>query len=72
MKTLPTLPTLMTTKDVARACQVSPRTVWRWLAEGRLPKVALGRSVRVRVEDLQRLLDGATTSAAATAGGGDQ
>jgi excisionase family DNA binding protein len=37
---------------------VSRVTVWRWIRAGRLPAVRLGhRTVRIRVEDLQHLLE---------------
>lgn len=37
----------MTVAEVAAFLRVNPRTVWRRLAAGDLPKVKVGRAVRV-------------------------
>jgi len=42
---------------VADRLQVSKRTVRRWIAEGRLPVVRLGRAVRIRPADLATVAD---------------
>src|SRR5919204_6841242 len=43
--------------EAARLLGVNRVTVWRWVAAGRLPVWRVGpRTVRVRREDLQRLL----------------
>jgi predicted DNA-binding transcriptional regulator AlpA len=49
----------VTARDVAELLCVSPRTVWRWSATGRLPApVRVGaRCTRWRVSDLQRYFD---------------
>ena len=47
---------LLTIADVARRLQVSERAVRRWIAEGRLAVVHLGRAVRVRPADLAHIL----------------
>ncbi|MGE3298558.1 MAG: helix-turn-helix domain-containing protein [Porticoccaceae bacterium] len=47
---------LLTVDDVARRLRVSQRAVRRWIAEGRLPAVHLGRAVRVRPADLARII----------------
>ena len=41
---------LWATSEVARQLQVSPRTVYRLVAEGVLPSVKIGRSIRVPKE----------------------
>jgi excisionase family DNA binding protein len=41
----------------AKLIDTSPSTVAAWLREGRLPGVKVGRSWRVRVSDLERLVD---------------
>jgi excisionase family DNA binding protein len=41
---------LMTVNQLAELWQVSPRTVRRMIADGRLPVVRLGRAVRIRVQ----------------------
>jgi excisionase family DNA binding protein len=47
---------LLTVPDVAQRLQVSERAVRRWIAEGRLPAVRLGRAVRIRPADLAQLI----------------
>lgn len=51
---------LLTVKDVARHCQIHEGTVRRHIAAGRLRSVRVGRSVRVRPEDLDSYLDPGT------------
>lgn len=46
---------LLTTQDVARLLGCSPAAVRRWRAQGRLRAVKLGRLVRYRGEDVQRV-----------------
>jgi excisionase family DNA binding protein len=52
----PAQPRLLRVPEVASILQVSPRTVWRWIAEGQLPMLRLKRAVRIRQHDLDRLL----------------
>ena len=47
---------LLRIPDAAARLAVSPRTVRRMIASGRLPAVRLGRVVRLREEDLAALL----------------
>ena len=47
---------LLTIADVAERCQVSPRSVRRWIDDGRLRVIRLGRSVRVAEGDLAAFL----------------
>jgi excisionase family DNA binding protein len=47
---------LFRVEQIAERLQVSVRTVRRWIAEGALPVVQLGRAVRVRPADLLRLI----------------
>jgi excisionase family DNA binding protein len=45
-----------TVADAARLLQVSPSTVWRWIAAGRLPAQRLGpKTIRILPEDLDAL-----------------
>lgn len=46
-------PVLLTIQAVAAGLSVSQRTVWKLIAEGRLVSVKVGRSTRVRREDLE-------------------
>jgi len=53
----PTTPErLLTAQQVASRCAVSLRTVRRWITEGDLPVLRLGRAIRIEGVDLQRLL----------------
>ena len=52
MKPLPE--TLLTLRDVARYLQVSEKTVRRWVAQGRLPCLRLGRALRFEPGDVFR------------------
>jgi len=47
---------LLTVDDVATMLQLSPRTVRRMIAVGRLPVIRLGRAVRVHPAALAELL----------------
>ena len=53
---------LLTIADVADRCQVSSRSVRRWIDEGRLKVIRLGRNVRVSERDLANLLSNCQTS----------
>lgn len=46
---------LLTIADVASVLKVSERTVRRLIQAGRLASVSVGRSVRIRAEDLADL-----------------
>ncbi len=45
-----------TVAQVADICQVSERTVHRWIAAGHLPVTRLGRLIRVNPRDLESFL----------------
>ena len=48
---------LLTRKDIAELCQVSPLTVIRWEQDGKLPAIRLGAgSVRYKRADVQAFL----------------
>lgn len=47
---------LLTIADVADRCRVSPRSVRRWIDDGRLRVIRLGRNVRVSEGDLANFL----------------
>lgn len=60
MATLPTTPRrLISLAEAADALAVSTKTVRRYIAAGDLDAVRLGRrTIRVRVDSLDRLIDG--------------
>jgi excisionase family DNA binding protein len=45
----------LTVEDVAGLCHAHPETVRKWLRQGRLPSVVIGRRRLVRRVDLDRL-----------------
>lgn len=47
---------LLAVKEVAGALSMSPRTVRRWLREGRINYIKLGRATRISEYELRRLL----------------
>jgi excisionase family DNA binding protein len=47
---------LLTAPEVAAYCAVSLRTVRRWIDDGKLPALQLGRAIRIDGGDLERLL----------------
>jgi excisionase family DNA binding protein len=47
---------LMTIPDAATHCQVSVKTVRRWISSGDLPAAKLGLQWRIRPQDLQRFV----------------
>jgi excisionase family DNA binding protein len=47
---------LLTVKEFADALSVTPAAIRKWLSQGRLQRVKLGRSVRLRRRDLNRLV----------------
>ena len=48
---------MLTLQDVADFLQVSTRTVRRLVDRGELAAFRIGRSIRVRPEDLRRLIE---------------
>lgn len=53
----------LTVAEVARALRVSSMTVYRLIAAGQLPAVRVGRSYRLREEDVDRYLSERFTEA---------
>jgi len=48
----------LTVADVAAQQQVHPKTVLRWISNGRLPATRIGRHWRISQQQLDRMLDG--------------
>lgn len=44
---------LLTVKDIAKSLSFSEMTVWRLIHEGGLPAIQIGKSLRVKEEDLE-------------------
>lgn len=43
-------------QQAAERWNVSVKTAWNWIAEGRVSVVRLGRSVRIPAEEIERLI----------------
>lgn len=52
---------LLTVSQVARICSVSPQTVRRMIADGRLHAIRIGRCVRVNTAEVARVTQGTNT-----------
>ena len=56
---------LLTVAEVAEMLKLNQQTVRNWIDQGSLPALRVGRRVRIRHSDFQRLIaDGATARAA--------
>lgn len=49
---------LLRIEEVADLCAVKKGTVYRWIADGRLHVVRIGRTVRVRPDDIRSIAEG--------------
>lgn len=47
---------LLTVGEAAYALNIGKRSLWRLIASGELPSVRIGRSVRVPIEGIDRLI----------------
>jgi excisionase family DNA binding protein len=47
----------LTVREAADLCRVHPATIRRWIDNGTLPAVHLGKGVRIRKRDLDALTD---------------
>jgi excisionase family DNA binding protein len=55
-KVVQTVPEALTTKQVAERLRVKPDTVRQWIADGKLPAFRVGSRLRVRDEDIGRMV----------------
>jgi excisionase family DNA binding protein len=62
--------TYLTVADVAEMLKLNQQTVRNWIDQGKLPALRVGRRVRIKQSDLQRILDESYTSAGGAQGGG--
>lgn len=49
-------PRMLVVKEIAEHCQVSERTVWRWIRDHELKVHRLGRRTRISEEDFEEFL----------------
>lgn len=47
----------VTVAELAALLRVSKMTVYRAVSDGRLPRVQVGRSIRIRREDVERVME---------------
>ncbi len=47
-----------TVKEVSAIFSKHQRTVWRWIADGKLDAIKIGRSVRIPTSEVERLKKG--------------
>jgi excisionase family DNA binding protein len=52
-----TLPRLLNAQDVAAALNMGISTVYLLVERGELPSIRIGRSVRIRPEDLEKFIE---------------
>lgn len=48
--------TWLTAQEVATRLRISPKTIYRWVAEGKVPAHRLGRTIRFRSTDIDNAL----------------
>ncbi len=56
--------TFLTVAEVAELLKLNQQTVRNWIAQGKLPALRVGRRVRIRRSDLERVLDESEIAAA--------
>jgi excisionase family DNA binding protein len=61
----------LTVAEVAETLKLNQQTVRNWIDQGSLPAVRVGRRVRIRRSDFERLLADSYTAGAAAAGAAD-
>jgi excisionase family DNA binding protein len=60
----------LTVAEVAETLKLNQQTVRNWIDQGSLPALRIGRRVRIRRSDFERLLSEGYTVGARAAGGG--
>ena len=58
----------LTVAEVAELLKLNQQTVRNWIDQGSLPAVRVGRRVRIRRSDLERVLEDGSTQAGKAAG----
>jgi excisionase family DNA binding protein len=56
-------PKLVKVPEAAEMLALSQKTVWQWIGERRIGVIRLGRSVRVPLSEIERLIEEGTTPA---------
>lgn len=47
---------MLTVNQIAKELQVHPKSVYRWIAQGKLKVIRIGRTVRISEEEYQRFI----------------
>lgn len=61
----------LTVAEVAEVLKLNQQTVRNWIDQGSLPALRVGRRVRIRRSDFERLLEESSIAGAGTVGHGD-
>ena len=48
---------LLTVPEVADRLRMTSMTIYRWIEDGKLPAIQIGKHYRIRVADLDEMLD---------------
>lgn len=56
----------LTVAEVAQTLKLNQQTVRNWIDQGSLPALRIGRRVRIRRSDFERLIEAGATQAGAT------
>ncbi len=57
---------LLSVPEVAERLKISPQTIYRWIDEGTLAAIRIGRQYRVKESTLERLMEDAAVGADGT------
>jgi excisionase family DNA binding protein len=49
---------LLTVGEIAERLRIHSMTIYRWIDDGRLPAIRIGKQYRVRAADLEEMLEG--------------
>jgi excisionase family DNA binding protein len=54
---------LLMVSEIAERLRITSMTIYRWIEEGRLPAMQIGKQYRVRAGDLDAMLEGSRVRA---------
>ena len=60
---------LLTVPEVAERLRMTTMTIYRWIEEGRLPALQIGKHYRIRESDLDAVIEGSVRAGAPDAWG---
>jgi len=62
---------LLTVPEVAERLRMTTMTIYRWIEEGRLQALQIGKHYRIRESDLEAVMEGSVRTGAPDAWGGE-